>query len=49
MTKDEMVRWHYRSIEMSLSRLRKIGDGQGSLGCCSPCGLRESDKTEQLN
>ena len=26
-----------------------VGDGQGSLASCSPCGRKESDKTEQLN
>ena len=28
-----------------------LGDseGQGSLACCSPWGLKESDMTEQLN
>ena len=26
-----------------------VGDGQGSLACCSPWGRNESDKTEQLN
>ena len=26
-----------------------VGDGQGSLVCCSPCGHKESDMTEQLN
>ena len=36
------------SIDMSLSRLWGVGDGQGSLACCSPWGLRESDMTEQL-
>ena len=25
------------------------GEGQGSLVCCSPCGCKESDTTEQLN
>ena len=30
------------SMDMSLSRLR-VGDGQGSLVCCSPWGHRESD------
>ena len=24
-------------------------EGQGSLTCCSPCGHKESDTTEQLN
>ena len=23
-----------------------VGDGQGSLGCCSPLGCKESDMTE---
>ena len=31
------------------ARLRSCGDGQGSLACCSPWGLKESDTTEQLN
>ena len=26
-----------------------VGDGQGSLECCSPWGCKESDTTEQLN
>ena len=26
-----------------------IGDGQGGLACCSPWGLKESDRTEQPN
>ena len=26
-----------------------VGDGQGSLVCCSPWGHKESDMTEQLN
>ena len=26
-----------------------VGDGQGSLVCCSPWGLKESDTTEQLH
>ena len=25
-----------------------VGDGQGSLVCCSPWGCKESDTTEQL-
>ena len=25
-----------------------VGDGQGSLACCSPWGCEESDMTEQL-
>ena len=26
-----------------------VGNEQGSLGCCSPWGHKESDMTEQLN
>ena len=26
-----------------------VGDGQGSLVCCSPWGHKESDTTERLN
>ena len=26
-----------------------VGDGQGSLACCSPWGRKESDTTERLN
>ena len=31
-------------MDMSLSK--GIGDGQGSLACCSPWGYKESDMTE---
>ena len=38
------------SMDMSLSKLQElVGDGQGSLLCCSPWGRRESDTTERLN
>ena len=37
------------SMDMSLSKLRGVGDGQGSLACCSPWGHKESDTTERLN
>ena len=26
-----------------------VGEGQGSLACCSPWGCKESDTTERLN
>ena len=29
--------------------LERVGDGQGSLLCCSPWGRKESDMTERLN
>ena len=37
------------SMDMSLSKLQKDGEGQGSLACCSPWGRKESDTTERLN
>ena len=36
-------------IDMSLSKLQEVGDGQGGLVCYSPQGRKESDTTEQLN
>ena len=37
------------SVDMSLSKALGVGDGQGSLACCSPWGRKESNTTEQLN
>ena len=37
------------SIYMSFEQAPGVGDGQGSLACCSPWGCKESDMTEQLN
>ena len=37
------------SVDMSLSKLWGIGDGQGGLTCCGPWGRKELDTTEQLN
>ena len=37
------------SMDMSLSKASGVGDGQGSLVCCSPWGHKESDMTERLN
>ena len=36
------------SLDMSLSKLG-VGDGQGSLACCSAGARNESDMTEWLN
>ena len=36
-------------MDMSLSNLWEVGDGQGSLACCSPWGHKELDATERLN
>ena len=46
MTEDEMVGWHHRR---NGHEALGVGDGQGSLVCCSPWGHKEWDTTEQLN
>ena len=39
------------SMDLSLSKPRElgVGDGQGGLAYCSPCGRKESDMTGLLN
>ena len=37
------------SLAMNLSKALGDGEGQGSLVCCNPKGLKESDMTECLN
>ena len=37
------------SMDMSLSKSLGVGDGEGSVACCSPRGCKESDTTERLN
>ena len=49
MTEDEMVGWYYQLNEHELEQAPGVGDGQGSLACCSPWDHKESDTTEQLN
>ena len=36
MTKDEMVGWHHRLDGHEFEQTPGVGDGQGSLACCSP-------------
>ena len=49
MTEDKMVGWHHQLNGLEFEQVPGVGDGQGSLECCSPWGLRELDMTEQLN
>ena len=35
MTEDEMVGWHHPSNEQEFEQALGVGDGQGSLACCS--------------
>ena len=37
------------SIDMGLSELLGVGDGQGGLACCESWSRKESDMTERLN
>ena len=48
-TEDEMAGWHHQLHGHEFEQAPGVGEGQGSLECCSPWGLKESDTTEQLN
>ena len=48
-TEDEMVGWHHRSDGREFEQALGVGDGRGSLACCSAWGLKKSDTTEPLN
>ena len=48
-TEDEMVGWHHWLDGHEFQQAPGVGDGQGSLECCSPWGHKESDMTEWLN
>ena len=37
------------SMDMSLSELLGVGDGQGGLACCDSWGCKESDMTERID
>ena len=49
MTEDEMVGCHHCLDGLEFEQALRVGDGQGSLSCCSPWGRKESDMTERLN
>ena len=49
MTEDEMVVWHHLLNGHEFEQALGESKGQGSLACCSPRGLKESDTTEWLN
>ena len=49
MTEDEMVGWHQGLDAHEFEQALGVGDGQGSLACCSPWGSLELDTTDQLN
>ena len=49
VTEDEIVRWHHSLSGHEFEQTPGDCEGQGSLACCSPWGLKESDMTERLN
>ena len=49
MSEDEMVGWHQWLDGHEFEQAPGVGDGQGSLACCSPWGRKELDMTEWLN
>ena len=46
---DEVVGWHHQLDGHEFEQAPEVGNGQGSLPCCSPWGNKESDPTGQLN
>ena len=49
MTEDEIVGWHHLLNRHEFEQALSVGDGHGSLACCSPWGHKELDMTEGLN
>ena len=45
----EMVGWHQQLDGHEFEQALGVGDGQGSLACCSPWSRKESGTTERLN
>ena len=46
---DEMVGWHHWLNGHEFEQVPGVGDGQGSLECCSPWGCKEPDTTQRLS
>ena len=49
MTEDEMAGWHHWLNGHEFEQPPGVGNGQGSLACCSPWDRKESDTTKWLN
>ena len=45
MIEDEMAGWHHQRDGHEFEQVLGDGEGQGSLGCCSPRSLKELDTT----
>ena len=48
-TEDEIAEWHHRLPGHEFEQALRVGDGQGSLACCRPWVLKESDMIWRLN
>ena len=48
-TEDEMVGWHHWLVGWEFEQALGVGEGQGSLACCSPWSRKDLDMTELLN
>ena len=49
MTEDKMVGWHHQLNGLEFEQAAGVGDGEGSLVCCSPWGPKELAMIEQLS
>ena len=45
-TEDEVVGCYHRLGGHEFEQAPGVGEGQGRLVCCNPCGHKESDTTE---
>ena len=46
VAEDEMVEWHHQLNGHEFEQTPGDSEGQRSLACCSPWGLKESDTTK---
>ena len=46
MTEAEMAGWHHPLDRHEFEQALEVGNGQGSLACGNPWGLKEVDMTE---
>ena len=49
ITEAELIGWHHWLNGHEFEKAPGVGDGQGSLECCSPWGCKESDTIKWLN
>ena len=49
MTEDELVGWHHRLDGHEFEQAPGDAEGQGSLACCSPWGLKDAKSWTRLS